>query len=370
MKRILTILSLFFVCPFGWSQVLSVNDNGKWGFANLAGDVVVPLKYDWIYLYGHSQPDLGLYVFEKAGRKGIYKVGKGEWFPALYDHVLIALDSDSTGYIMTYKKDLGSLWAPEDKLYAEPVADELIDFASIGYGMYRYRRADSTYGAWGNDELFGHPKDYKSISWDREGDILRLEGEKGWSLINRQGKFLIQDYPAKISYLTDSLFLVEGGDPILPVYGVVDQQGEEICKTEYQRILALENTLLVVREGKKGLMDHSGKVLVEADYQGMVPAAHQMYWVKTKDLWGLSDTAGQLVITPHFTERPYFEGNVAVVKRGANHGLINRQGSYLAELQYDGVQVLDGVARLKNGGEITQVAFDEEGNLDPRPKLI
>jgi hypothetical protein len=85
--------------PYEWvdrivEDKIAVRRNGKYGFIDLNGNVVVPLIYDWVGNFCEGRVD----VYQNRKYGVINKTG-GEVIPCWYDDITCASDSTFDAYI-------------------------------------------------------------------------------------------------------------------------------------------------------------------------------------------------------------------------------------------------------------------------------
>jgi hypothetical protein len=94
------LLSVFLLLPhITQGQIFEIKKDGKWGFIDRDGKIVVPPQYDYIYDdYTYSQQREGYFVFNSAGKMGVYQNGYGERVPATYDKIKVFSNREQAGY--------------------------------------------------------------------------------------------------------------------------------------------------------------------------------------------------------------------------------------------------------------------------------
>lgn len=161
---------------------------------------------------------------------------------------------------------------------------------------------------------------------------------------------------------------------------------------------------IFIQEGKEGILDEKGKVLVPAHYRsilfiqnGLIPAVENDYFVFIKSSgdiiegkfydisnisnglaavmtykerkWGYISTEGILVIPPRFEEAsPFEEGGTAVVKEKGKFGYINKSGDYIVPPRFEDALSFrkDGIAAVKENGRWGYISRSGEYIIPPR----
>lgn len=131
---------------------------------------------------------------------------------------------------------------------------------------------------------------------------------------------------------------------------VFDKDGKEIFRTEEYTIISEfnNNCFLIKKEVsdnektdsvyKYGVIDKSGNEFVPCTYDNILNTVDysNLVSVKINDKWGyINKNTGIIAITPQFDSTSNFnEVGIAIVKNGKKYGLIDENGTYIANLIY------------------------------------
>ncbi|MFH2141174.1 MAG: WG repeat-containing protein [Bacteroidota bacterium] len=124
-------------------------------------------------------------------------------------------------------------------------------------------------------------------------------------------------------------------------YGLINQLGEIIFEAEYQEIYTLETGIndayyyAVKKNSKYGIADKNGKIIlpVEFDYFDEIAP---WYPVKKDGKYGYLNDSLQLEILCQFENAdPFDQDSLAIVKFDGKYGVINRQGKYIINPEYE-----------------------------------
>ncbi len=175
---------------------------------------------------------------------------------------------------------------------------------------------------------------------------------------------------------------------------VVNKNGTEIL-TNYQNVQAIENAnetdiwyenniLKFEQDGKYGLIDFSGKLILNAEYDDIyaLEGISKNLIIEKSDLKGLVNTSmGEIIIQPEYTDITTVTDNYDngyIVKKTDKFGIIGADAKLVLEPKYDEIKELasngyyavvqSGKTSLidKDGQEILKTGFDtiEEINTD------
>lgn len=148
-----------------------------------------------------------------------------------------------------------------------------------------------------------------------------------------------------ISYDTNALRVLKDGK-----YGLINFSGKELLKCEYDAINPLKgvkNSLVTYKDNKYGLVDNSGNVIIESDYQEITSLTDKYedgYIVKDANgNYGLINYNKKQVLECKYSKIfNVYGSDLYVVRRNGNIQLINSNGDVKAENKFDKVVSIDG----------------------------
>lgn len=126
---------------------------------------------------------------------------------------------------------------------------------------------------------------------------------------------------------------------------------------------------LVVKDGKTGFIDKTGKIVVEPKFFSAQEFSEGLSAVLARVNsgagWGYIDSTGKIVIEP--TERfvkagSFFEGLAPVMLSDSKWGYIDRTGQFAVKAQFDmAYPFIDGLARVQDDGKYGYI--DKTGRI-------
>jgi hypothetical protein len=138
----------------------------------------------------------------------------------------------------------------------------------------------------------------------------------------------------------------EGSDVKRTLFHLVSRgQKRNITPIPYESLKGYDRHLLftVRRDGKWGLIDTTGKVIVKCIYNEIMMPREGLYAVKfDNNKYGFIDPNGKLRINYEYDEVKAFKNGLAIVSKGANRmGLINMFNAKIAPCSFKNVEYLD-----------------------------
>ena len=313
------------------AQIYEFRENGRWGFINQQGDIVLPPTYDYIYeeIKSNRIPT-GFFLIEKDEKYGIYKTGQGEIVPPDYQYMkldvssaLITAENDSLSYIFDADGKLKA--GPESGLGGRTTRDGLVVISG-----------EDKHGVWDPDGPLEIPFEQDWIEFPSSNSYILSQKDERTTLWKRNGQKLVDRFYGNISFLSDTLLTYQ------PAF-----------------------------KGPIGLMDTTGRKITEAVFVQIKRSRREgYYWFMKDDLWGMMDKLGKTVLEPVFTQKGSWIGPLGIGEVFGKFGLFNANGNFLTEIIYDEIQLYDGAARLREDTSWTQISFTESGDLDSRMRLI
>lgn len=196
--------------------------------------------------------------------------------------------------------------------------------------------------------------------------VVEKNGKLG--MINKQNKLVV---PYKYFYISD----MKDGVAIVSndryYKGLIDKNGKEIVKPQYDDMFTFEYGRAVVKKnGKYGYIDKSGKVKIKIEYMdafSFTPNSGGVAIVADKSNEFVIDVNGKKLtklnydVTSDFYDRvaPFIDGK----SKAQLHGLLDSKGTIVLKPTYDGIEAFsEGLARVKKDGMF--------GFIDTKGKLV
>ena len=133
-------------------------------------------------------------------------------------------------------------------------------------------------------------------------------------------------------------------------YGLIDYSGKELLECKYDKISVItgvENSILVEIDGKVGLVNSQGNIIVNPEYKSISALTEDYkngYIVETLDnQYGIIDVNKTVVLKPEYEDilNIYSEGKF-VVKQNDNYIIIDKAGNTLLSEGFDEITEING----------------------------
>lgn len=303
--------------------------NGKHGFIDRTGKIVIEPKYDWAWDFssGRAMVNLG-----KAGyidRTGAVVIPAKYTTASSFSEGLAAVQEGDRwtgpyGYIDT----TGKYVIPPEFKGAEDFSEGL---ALVWDKDYEYRFIS---------------RDGKSAfeGFFSKGDGPFRESLAGFSANGNQQGFVTRGgvrltFPFHYSERTrfsEGLAPVNGGTELEATWGYIDDNGASAIDTQFAEAWDLQESLAAVAvKGNDtapcGFIDRTGKFAIPPRFAAALGFSEGLAPVKVGNKWGYVDRTGTLVISPQFDLASEFENGLASVIVGDKLGYIDRTGKYIYE---------------------------------------
>jgi hypothetical protein len=247
-------------------------------------------------------------------------------------------------------------------------------------------------GKWGLSDWTGRPlvaPAYDGITVFRNAGKCVVQVGRKSGLIDLNGKLLLEPEYDRIYVLADGYVILDKNgrstliraerpaapllerDEIYPahkrqlwivknqrLYGVVDSNGKQVIKQQYELIGTNgEDRFNVSLAGKSALADKEGRFLTPFEFDDILYLRHGLAAVRTGGKYGFIDASGKMVIEPRFDSTAGFDGELAAVSLNGKWGYIDRQGRFVIQPQFENAFSFhpDGIAVVKSQGRYIYV---------------
>lgn len=327
-------------------ELYLIKENGKYGYINKYGDVIIPSQFDNASAYSFFYGDVTVVsTGEKEGlidRKGKYIIDP------VYDNLSVL----ST--------------------------DRIIAKTEEGYLLIDY------------DGNLVNELQFDEISSSRTGDLIRFNNDGKYGFIDRHGNVVIESQFENCGEIFECnrCWFIENEK-----YGFINSEGVKIITPQYanlgshykygfQENLALMSdsekiicidTIGIVRfeinaedagffsygvapvtiNNKIGFINKEGEFPIQPEFDEVGHYFSEgMRWFKKESKYGYLDSLLNVVIDPIFDEALNFEDGIAVVKMENHYGVINTSGTFICMPKYDYIHSFrEGLSKVEENGK-------------------
>lgn len=330
----------------------------KLGYIDKTGEIVIPLKYEWIGYLGTmrgirtSAFTDGLAVVCQNGKYGfVDKTGK-EIVPCKYDDAFIFAEG------MAAVK-LGTKWGFIDTTGREVVPPKYDRVSSFSEGMAAVANGG---------ELYIPPE-------DELGEVEYINSK--WGFIDKTGTEVI---PCQYSYVEKFRFQ-EGVAIVITEQGnfkIIDKTGKDVVpEGKYSTFGDVSEGLVAASVGSQwGFLDLSGNEVIpcvnEYAISGIIPSFSEgLAWFKMDHgKYGVIDKSGKIIVQPiYYDEIWYFKEGMSRVKVNGKYGFINKNGILVINPKYGwAFSFIEGMARVcMNSDQVGEWGFIDKTGREITP---
>lgn len=218
---------------------------------------------------------------------------------------------------------------------------------------------------WDEFDRFGSASMFKELPNDRIALRFGSSIDGLWGVIDASGNIVIEPLYESIGPFADNGFVVE----LYGKEGVLDASGAVVLETKYDFITYHEECTLQLfgLDGKRGFMDHHGNHVIDAQYSD-ASTMSVWAWVCVGDKYGLIDPEGNFVFEPQFDFVQVLASEYALVQKDGKFGVAAPDGSMIWEVIYDDFSGFnnDGIATVCLDGLWGFANLSGEWTLEPR----
>ena len=288
-----------------------VKKDGKFGFIDKNGTLVVPCIYDSADEYWE-----GMACIEMDGKWGFIDKNGTMIVPCIYEKAFPYHEG-----MACVKKD--GKWGFIDK-----------NRTLVVPCIY-----DDAYGYW-------------------EG-MVRVKKDGKWGFIDKNGTLVVP-------CIYDSAYEYHEGLACIEMdgkWGFIDKNGTLVVPCIYEKAFPYSEGLAQVeKEGKWGFIDKNGTIVVPCIYGFAYNYYEGLAAVANDNQWGFIDKSGTLVVPCIYDEVKYYSEGLASVTEDHKFGFINKNGTLVVPCIYDSAyDYCEGLAEVEKDGK--RGFIDKNGTL-------
>jgi len=353
-------MDIFFENRFYYESLIPFEENGKWGYQDEKGTVVIKPQYDAAFFFVGSSA-----LVMKRGK--LYEIdynGKTtELISYFFDEGLEPIKSikypDKYGYIDKSGRFVIEPQFKEANSFREGLALVCIEVSYVltdNNGSYRMEP----------EHAFRHSRDTPGTKPQWRPYMHKGQGIMGdnYGFIDKTGDFVVPPLFWDAEEFSEELALVQTGTG----YGYIDKNCVMICKPEFCFAYGFNEGFghICITEDEHGFTNDHGYVnkkgeIVSRGYQGASDFSEGLAGVKQNNGWVFINKHMVVEIKGPFEDVFYFSEGIAAVKINGKWGFINTKGEIIIAPKFDmPSSYINGVLDVPYKGKI--VKFDKQGN--------
>ncbi len=194
-----------------------------------------------------------------------------------------------------------------------------------------------------------------------QGMLTWVRDDRGWGLISKETyRPVAEPQFQSVQPLSDSASLVRVGN----AYGLFSHRlARLVLPTELQEVFPLTTQLFSYQQNDRwGAFDRRGNLVLPADYDTLARRGTRVLLVREGKA-GLADGTGQVVISPTFEEIEDFSNGLAKARHNGKYGYLTAKGQVVIPFEYEAGQAYrDGRLIVRQGGHY--------GLINPRQQTV
>ena len=246
--RIWFLLLCWNVCVSAQETLYPIQENGKWGFINIEGSVVIRPQFDWDQAY---MPE--------------------------------------NGFIMTGKNDKFGLLSS----FGEPLFEPQFDEPPRFHKNIACVKKDGLWGLIQNGRIWLTEPAYETI-YDFINGYAKIEKNGKYGLMDSAGTVVIKPEYLEMSYPSEGLVAVDadGG------WGYVNLQGQPVIKPRFGSAYDFHGgyALVIVHYNRWKIIDRSGHFTSEKEFDYLGECDDGLFYAQTDTEKGIVNSRGDFVI--------------------------------------------------------------------------
>ena len=382
MKKIHLII-LFFAPAFLFAQLLPVKQNGKWGYVNAQGDLIIPatfifadqfqsgramvgtesgvgimdaqgswlIKPEFEYI---SWIDSNVFAAKKTTEWYLYNM-KGQQLKKLENGKIKSLDLGQYSFV---EEDKTGFFHLENGIILKPSYDEILAFKSNKAHLLIKKENKKGIVSRSGVELL--KPEFDSIAFEKNYYLVKKDSF--WGIYDTIGNLVLKPCAEKIEIVNEKLAYYRF-DNSKNLYNL---QTKKAIMTKIFEVKPMDNYVIInYEDNNSGIVDYDGNILTD-NFRKILPYFENK--VKVLDSveanWGIYDIDQRKLILPcKYSMIEYPENNMSIVKIKDQFGVINTNMEELVEPMKVKVDIHNNEIRVKSEKGLLLVETDGKGKV-------
>ena len=317
------------------TKLYPVDIDGKWGFIDSAGKLVVAAQYEAAHVFCEGLATVktnGKYGYIDENNKMVI-APQFRWTLGFREGLAWVDDIQSRSGFSGFIDRSGTL------LFSPPPEYRAADGFREGLAVAcppMIDRDDQTETKWGFINRTGawEIKPRFEYAWGFEEGLAAVKENGKWGFINNHGEYVLAPKYDSACYFSEGVAKVKlNGKDIF-----IGPDGAKLFDKEYEEAGVFSEGLASVKiDGKWGFIDKTGALVIKPAYDDVSSFMNGLASIKLNGKYGFIDQQGEVIVPPTYGYAHFFLGELAQVtfhpERGDGSwlGYVNRSGKVVWE---------------------------------------
>ena len=359
-------------------NLLPVKLNGKWGYINRLGQVVIEPQFDYACGFGSGK----LAVISSNNRKGLISEDGNILVEPLYKKLQILNEK----YFAVSGDSLWGIMKTDRSKITEEKYSNVYIFPGKMF-LTRYNGLKGLVNTEGNTIV---PVKFNYLVTE-DSCFIKTVSKNGKGLYHISGKEIIPDQYEDVDVVKGKIFMLkknskwgavsENKDTLFPIIYDNFQVNFNLIFLSHGKINSLfspnkmififtstlnyncNNSEFILCKGNNvmGAIDYSGKILLDTSCTEI--RYQDGYFLFLKDgQWGLSTTKGKIILDPVYDVIQIADKNIFKIYRERRWGLANSKGTIIYNPTAMNIDYIDRIGKVYEGKKLIVIEVDNNGN--------
>lgn len=333
------------------NEMACIHKNDKWGFINIKGEEVIPLKFNFANDF-HN--DLAFVLFENDSIGCINKKGESiSFYKGAKCPLYINQNSYTNGLARVIINGKVGYVNEEEEFVIPCIYDLADDFTDELAKVVKDGRLGyiNTVG----EEVI--PLVYRWGSNFSEELAVVIDSLHNWKYIDVNGKEPFVCNYTELGCFSDGLAVVKDNGK----YGFINKKGEEVIPCIYEYAFKFSDGLSkVLFDGNWIFIDKSGGIPFSYNYESGGEFSEGLATVKDGGKWYYINKKGEIAFSSCFDGAETFVKGLARVTKDDKYGYINTKGEEVIPIIFTEIHEHGELFKVKYGGKWGEVGFGEK----------
>lgn len=281
---------------------------------------------------------------------------KGEQLDKIsYDEMIVVPNKEKAVFIVTYDVDYSNKTS-KTKAVNENNEQLFSNYENVN-AIINYSASDDV---WYNSNVLKFSKDGKYGLIDFSGkqvldpsydEIVSLYGIENTLVVKKDGKYGLYNSSANTKISEEIYSEVQAfgksynegyivKDAESGKYGLIDSSGKQILEAKYEEIKKVsgDDKYVINESGKEKVIDSDGNVLMDSGYDSIISINGDDLLIKKAERYGVITIKGETVIDAAFENMKHSYGEYYIVGNGGKYGVINSAKDIVIEFKYNSIE--------------------------------